>query len=529
MAQSEHAPPESELATGTGVRPDTGVREEAVPDDRISRMKTADATPHAASLIQSLRDIGYSCETALADILDNSITAGAKRIEILTDLSAADAAIGILDNGSGMTPEQLVEAMRPGSRNPLEDRDTDDLGRFGLGLKSASFSQCRRLTVLTRKAGVAAGATWDLELVARTNRWEIELHDTLDGQPWADRLEADGTLVIWRDLDRLGGGIEGNDAGRAAHINRAIAQAERHLRLVFHRFMSEDRPPLELWLNGRRLEPVDPFGRSFAGHQADRVDRLDMACGSVEFQCFTLPHHKSVTRAEWEDLGGPEGHLRSQGFYVYRGRRLIITGSWLGLARQTELTKLCRIRVDIPNTMDAEWKIDVKKASAQLPPAVRERMRNLVERLSLTSKRTYQRRGQKLVDHEYMPLWHRIQRDGAIIYRPDASHPVLADFSARLPADLQNEFANIVGVLGSTVPIASLHADFAGSAEEVQADDPDDAVLRQLAGAMVRMLKEQGQTTDEILDRLHPIELFRTNWDAASAVIREIAEQGEGE
>lgn len=490
-------------------------------------VRTADATPYAASLIQSLRDIGYSCETALADILDNSITAGARRVEILTDLTGSDPAVGILDNGRGMTAPELIEAMRPGSRNPLDERGARDLGRFGLGLKSASFSQCRRLTVLTCRDGVRSGATWDLAVVARTNRWEIELHDDFDGQPWADRLEGDGTLVIWRDLDRLGGGIQGEASARIAHINRAIAQAERHLRLVFHRFMAEDRPPLELFLNGRRLEPVDPFGRAFAGHQADRVDRLDMAQGTVEFQCFTLPHHKSVSRAEWEELGGPEGHLRTQGFYVYRGRRLIIAGSWLGLARQTELTKLCRIRVDIPNTMDSEWKIDVKKASAQLPPKVRERMRHLVERLSQTSKRTYQRRGQKLVDHEYMPIWHRIQRDGAIIYRPDPSHPVLADFSARLPTDLQNEFANVVGVLGSTMPVASLHADFAGCAEEVQADDADDAVLRQLAVAMVRKLREQGRNTEEILDALHPVEVFRKNWDAASAVIRSVADEGE--
>ncbi|WP_324750984.1 ATP-binding protein [Sphingomonas sp. LY54] len=489
------------------------------------RTRTADATPHAASLIQSLRDIGYSCETALADILDNSITAGARRIEILSDLAGADPAIAILDDGAGMTADELIEGMRPGSRNPLGARAADDLGRFGLGLKSASFSQCKRLTVLTRKAGVTAGATWDLDVVAHTNLWEIQLHDDAADIPWSDRLTGDGTLVIWRSLDRLGGGIE-NDAGRAQHINRAIAQAERHLRLVFHRFMSDDRPPLQLFLNDRPLDPIDPFGTRFAGHQADRVDRLDMAHGSVEFQCFTLPHHKSVSRGDWEDLGGPEGHLRSQGFYVYRGRRLIIAGSWLGLARQTELTKLCRIRVDIPNTMDADWKIDVKKASAQLPPKVRERMRLLVERLSLTSKRTYQRRGQRLVDREYMPLWHRIQRDGAIIYRPDPSHPVLAEFSARLPAEMQNEFTNIIGVLGSTVPIASLQADFAGCAEEVQVDDADEGVLYQLAKAMVPVLLDRGLEAEEVLDTLHPIELFKSNWEAASAVIRKIISEG---
>ena len=492
---------------------------------RLER-RTADATPNAASLIQSLRDIGYSCDTALADILDNSITAGARRIEIVTDLAGPDPALGILDHGTGMTPEELVEAMRPGSRNPLEGRSADDLGRFGLGLKSASFSQCRRLTVLSRKSGVLCGATWDLDEVARSNRWEIELHDSFEGIPWSDRLKNDGTLVVWRSLDRLGGGAGDTDADRVKNMTRSIAQSERHLRQVFHRFMTEDRPPLELYLNGRQLLPVDPFGTRHAGHQKDRVDRLDLAHGTVEFQCFTLPHHKSVSKADWEDLGGPEGHLRTQGFYVYRGRRLIIAGSWLGLARQTELTKLCRIRVDIPNTMDADWKIDVKKASAQLPPKVRERMRLLVERLSITSKRTYQRRGQKLVDQEHMPLWHRIQRDGAIIYRPDPAHPVFADFSARLSPDMQAEFANIIGVLGATVPVASLHADFAGSAEEVQADDADETVLYQLARAMVLTLLQQGMQEEEIVDALHPVEIFRSNWDVAVILIKKAIGEG---
>lgn len=488
--------------------------------------KTADATPHAASLIQSLRDIGYSCETALADIVDNSITAGARHIEILSELTGSVPALGILDDGTGMTADQLVEAMRPGSRNPLDNRDADDLGRFGLGLKSASFSQCKRLTVLTRKNGVCTGATWDLDAVAQSNRWEIEIHDDVSDIPWSDRLATDGTLVVWRSLDRFGGGTQSDDSRRIRHMTRTIADAERHLRLVFHRFMASGASAVELRLNGRQLMPIDPFGTRFAGHQADRTDCLDLANGQVEFQCFTLPHHKSVSRSAWDELGGPEGHLRTQGFYVYRGRRLIIAGSWLGLARQTELTKLCRIRVDIPNTMDADWKIDVKKASAQLPPKVRERMRILVERLSQTSKRTYQRRGQRLVDQEFMPVWNRIQRDGAIIYRPDPTHPVFADFSSRLPVGLQDEFASLIGLLGSTVPVASLHADFAGSAEEVQADTLDCSALFQLARAMVPALVSQGLDTNEILDALHPVEIFRTNWETASAAIRQVIDEG---
>ena len=221
----------------SGVLGPAARREGLSSNEAATAARTADATPHAASLIQSLRDIGYSCETALADIFDNSITAGARRVEILTDLNSADPAIAVLDDGIGMTPDELVEAMRPGSRNPLDHRAADDLGRFGLGLKSASFSQCKRLTVLTRKRGKFAGATWDLDLVAETNRWQIELHDESEPLPWLERLSGDGTLVIWRSLDRLGGGIDPGDEAQPKHINGAIAQAERHLRLVFHRFI----------------------------------------------------------------------------------------------------------------------------------------------------------------------------------------------------------------------------------------------------------------------------------------------------
>lgn len=487
--------------------------------------ETADATPHASSLIQSLRDIGYSCETALADIIDNSVTAGARRIEILSEVEGSEPALGILDDGAGMTAAELLEAMRPGSRNPLAERAGHDLGRFGLGLKSASFSQCKRLTVASCKDGTFCSATWDLDAVAATNKWEVSLHADPASIPWADRLGKSGTLVVWRSLDRLSGGLENQPRKRAEYLNRAIASAERHIRLVFHRFMTEDRPGLSISLNGRDLEPIDPFGTRFPSHQSDRPDRLELGNGVVEFQCFTLPHHKSISKADWEDLGGPEGHLRTQGFYVYRGRRLIIAGSWLGLARQTELTKLCRIRVDIPNTMDADWKIDVKKASAQLPPAVRERMRLLVERLTQTSKRTYRGRGQKLVNTEYMPVWQRVQKDGAIVYCPDPSHPVFADFSARLPVDLQADFATLIGLIGSTVPIAALHSDFAGCPEEIVADQADVQAVRQMAEAMVPRLVAQGTGVEHIPEILRQVEPFQSAWTIAKPLIDEIIER----
>lgn len=218
--------------------------------------RRADATPHAAALIEGLRDIGYSLETAISDIIDNSITAGARRIQILTETFSDEPFIAISDDGEGMTEDELVAAMRPGSRNPLATRDEPDLGRFGLGLKSASFSQCRRLTVVSRKSGNTSAAVWDLDDVAERNEWAVQLPDEFADIPGVDQLGPSGTLVLWQKLDRLTGGYSHNSTRRAEVINQRIAETERHLRLVFHRFMEEPKP-LRVLLNDRLLIPLD--------------------------------------------------------------------------------------------------------------------------------------------------------------------------------------------------------------------------------------------------------------------------------
>ena len=342
--------------------------------------REVDATPYAASLIEGHRDFGYSIETALADIIDNSISAGSRVVELIADTTADEPWIALADDGCGMTEAALVEAMRLGSKNPTNVRAAEDLGRFGLGLKSASFSQCRSLTVLTRRDGEKSCARWDLDRVATRNDWSLELIDNPEHVTGHHLLPVTGTVVIWEKLDRLSGGYTHDRGKRADHLNEELSRAEYHLRLVFHRFLEGAKPRLKLSLNGRLLKPIDPMATSHVATQKDPEEVLRLGQGDVRIRCHTLPHHKRMTREEWEEIGGPEGHLKSQGLYVYRENRLIIAGGWLGLARQTELTKLCRIAVDIPNTMDAEWKIDVKKASAQLPPVVRERLKKVVER-----------------------------------------------------------------------------------------------------------------------------------------------------
>jgi hypothetical protein len=480
--------------------------------------RRADATPHAAALIEGLRDIGYSLETAISDIIDNSITAGAHRIQIITETFAEEPYIAIVDDGDGMAENDLIAAMRPGSRNPLAAREEPDLGRFGLGLKSASFSQCRRLTVISRKSGQTSAAIWDLDDVAERNEWAVQLPDDLSGFPAVEYLGTTGTVVLWQKLDRLTGGYSHNAAKRAEIINQRIAETERHLRLVFHRFMEESKP-VRLLLNGRLLQPLDPFARKNSATITDPEEKLTLIRGDVEIQSFTLPHHKQMGKNEWEDIGGDEGHLKSQGFYVYRGKRLILHGTWFGLCRQSELTKLSRVRIDIPNSMDADWKIDVKKSSAQLPPIVRERLKKVIERILAGSKRTYSKRGQKLVDHERLPMWHRIKADGQISYRPNAEHPAFADFAESLPQDLRRGFFNCISLVGASLPIETLHADIAGTAEQIVPDHVDEDTLNQAVQAVLTHMLEAKKDMKEIIALMKDNDPFRSAWEDTQRII----------
>lgn len=483
-------------------------------------MREVDAPPYAAALVEGFRDFGYSLETALADVIDNSISAGASEVNLIARTAAEEPWIALADDGCGMTEPELVEAMRLGSRNPTCERPDKDLGRFGLGLKSASFSQCRNLTVLTRRDGAAACARWDLDLIARQNDWKLGIIDDVESVIGHDLLQATGTVVVWQKLDRLNGGYAGNKARSIRHMNEELVRAERHLRLVFHRFLEGTSPRLKLSLNGRLLKPVDPMASAHPATQRDPEDRLLLSRGEVRIRCRTLPHHKRMNRAEWEEIGGPDGHLKSQGLYIYRGDRLIIAGGWLGLARQTELTKLCRISVDIPNTMDAEWKIDVKKASAQLPPVVRERLGKVVERFVGTSRRTYRRRGQKLVDDIRFPIWNRVKKDGQIIFRPNLEHPVFRAYAERLPEDLREGFERCLRIVGSGLPIDTLHAELVGNAESVAADAAEETDIEELIHSLADALTKNGVAADALPEIIWSYPLLRSkNRDTVTRIL----------
>ena len=485
--------------------------------------------PRASVLIESLRDIGYSLQTALADVIDNSLTAGARKIELFAETHAESPSIGILDDGTGMDRSELLEAMRPGSRNPLEDRSETDLGRFGLGLKTASFSQCRRLTVLTSRNGVVSTAIWDLDMVAARDRWVVELPDSTDGIPWSDRLDGDGTLVVWQKLDRLVG-VQGQDDRQ--DFVRQLDETASHIEFVFHRFLSgrENRDGrVQISLNGRNLEPYDPFHSHHPATQHHPEETVLFDGKEILIRPVTLPHHDKVSPEDWKRYAGPEGYVNNQGFYLYRNRRLIVHGTWFRLAPQAELTKLSRVLIDMPNNLDSAWKLDVKKASAQPPAPVRERLRRIVERIGVPSKRTYTARGARLTEDSLLPVWTRSQDKNRISYALNADHPLFSAFMARLDDEAADEFRKLIALVVSTLPVEALYADVSANSESVMppALDPDD--FAEIVERTWRILRRGGLSTSDTQSRMRTAEPFRTRWKDAATVIESMEAEGREE
>ena len=477
--------------------------------------------PKAGVLVESLRDVGYSLQTAVADIIDNSITAGARNISLFAETYSDEPVMGILDDGCGMSETELIEAMRPGSKSPLDERSPRDLGRFGLGLKTASFSQCRRVTVASRRDGNISCAVWDLDEVAEADDWVVDFPSDETRVPWSEKLGETGTLVVWQKLDRLVGA--GGELANRDFVNR-LDEMARHLELVFHRFL-EGEPGLTkvvLALNGRGLAPYDPFHSRHSATIRGPEESFRLGEHEIAYQTFTLPHYRKASAEDWEKHEGVEGYTKNQGFYVYREKRLIIYGTWFNLARQAELTKLARVRVDIPNGMDGEWKIDVKKASAQPPAAFRERLRRLVQDIGGRSKKVFKGKGTVLRDATQHPVWVRTQDKNKIEYGINTEHPAIEGFLAQLPLDAAGDLHTLLKLVSSTLPLDALFADVGGSPQAVTGSGAGESDSSEFVAATYRTLLGAGYEHTQICTMMRAAEPWQSNWSVVEVEIEEL-------
>jgi hypothetical protein len=334
--------------------------------------------PEASALLQSLRSIGYTPAAALADIVDNSIAAEAKSIDICV-ASRPDLAVTILDDGCGMTEEALINAMKFGSRDPRLMRDGMDLGRFGLGLKTASISQCRRFTVATLAGGKLSLARWDLDECDQRNSWWLERPSIreIPTQTLTDlESQGHGTAVIWEKLDRL----------KESGGEKALLDAADHLALCFHRFLSlEAGKRLSISLNSTALPSMDPFLTGHLKGQALHTESIEIEGHKVTVTPFVLPFPSRLKGMDVDRMGGKESLKTGHGFYIYRGYRLIVPGGWFRIVPSDDLIRLARIRVDVPTALDHLWKVDVKKAAAEPPQPLRPHLKRIVTDVTLRS------------------------------------------------------------------------------------------------------------------------------------------------
>ncbi|WP_421555431.1 ATP-binding protein [Pseudomonas kitaguniensis] len=473
-------------------------------------MKEIEHPPHAASLLESMRSIGYTLESALADILDNSLSANARNI-IIEFRPQDEPYLAIIDDGHGMSATVLESAMRHGSSNPLDIRSINDMGRYGLGLKTSSLSQCRRMTVVSKQDGVITGFCWDLDIVIARQSWimlKLGEHDLVN-IPHMELLvkSVSGTIVLWQNLDKLIAGESSTEAALTVKMNHA----RDHLSLVFHRFMTKEgqKSPVSISINGNKLPPLDPF---LIGHQA--TQQLDQETFSVDgekvtVKPFIIPHYSKLSVKEVEVAGGSEGIRNHQGFYIYRNRRLIIWGTWFRLARKDELSKLARVRVDIPNSLDHLWTLDIKKSAAHPPALVRINLKRTIDRIRAVSGRTITFRGRASENKKFISAWSEvIDRDG-VRFDINREHPSIMQFQSSL-VDKQalNFFEMVLKTIESSFPADSLYSRMASDVKPNFNGEYLECQLRDMASILLDGLETTSPVRLKILSTLHVIEPF---------------------
>jgi len=482
-------------------------------DIDFKNISQEETPPEASAMINTFRAFGYNLRTAIADIIDNSISAKAENIWIEYKWDGSHSWVTITDDGLGMNLDTLKLAMTPGSRDPKDDREEHDLGRFGLGLKTSSFSQCKRLTVATKSKGFKMiNRCWDLDYVNETKKWS--LLDYISDKSLTNMLQEldSGTTVIWEKMDRLVGNANKNNEAAMNVFLDEFASVEEHLSLVFHRYMEQKR--VVIYLNGNKLEPWDPFMKQSDGGQLVAHESLDQ--GQVSIKCYVLPHISKLTIEERKKAKTEEWY-KLQGFYIYRQNRLLLHGDWLGLFSKNEHFKNARILIDIPNKLDHDWKIDIKKATATPSFYVRKDLIRLGKLTRSKAGSIHKFRGNQIIlddtitSFDFQPIWKaRKTRDESRHYYINQDHPIIKNLLKKETIS-KKEMKSVLRLIGETTPVESI---IQFHSEEPECHELRDSAKEldhgtiEVATLMYKSLKSQGLNNQAAIKQIFNIEPF---------------------
>lgn len=423
--------------------------------------RTHEKTPHAKMLLVALRSVGYTNETAIADILDNSISGAATEIELYFDWD--NRRIIIADNGFGMDYQELMDAMEIGSADPNEMRPSEDLGRFGLGMKTASFSMAKKLLVISKKNSTISNAEWNLNTVASEDKWEISEYDESEILMILESIDTytqynnwkQGTLIIISELDRLID--ETNIEKSKKNFYKMIRNIKSHIAITFHRFMEEDA--LKISVNGNKLEAWNPFWiKSPATMELAREELFD-GKNEVVVEPYILPHKsKYNSEEEFKEAAGVKDWRGHQGFYVYRNRRLLVYGTWFGKFKKEPAYNLARIKLDMSADSDFEWDIDIKKSKATLPVAIEEQITQIAYLAIEKSVAVYNSRGvynRKNTSNNtsLKYVWEQRKNiSGNYMFYLNKKHPMLLKILSGMDENAQKELKTYLSLIESYSP-----------------------------------------------------------------------------
>lgn len=450
-------------------------------------------------------------ESAVADIIDNSITANAKNIRIYFDFHDKKLSLAIIDDGVGMGKDELIEAMRPGSKNPLDDRNEDDLGRFGLGLKTASFSQCRKLTVVSSQNAFRTATAWDLDYVAEKDDWSLQILDEKEilNLYMIDKLGIDGTLVLWQNTDRI---IDETVSELPEDVvYEKIEDLQKHLELVFHRYFA-GKEKINIFINDTQLKSFDPFHSKHMATQELPEEVITINDEKIRIKPYILPHYTKVSAQDYDYYQGVGGYLKNQGFYVYRNKRLLISGTWFRLIAQSEMYKLARIQIDLPNSLDHLWKIDVKKSHASPPAIIRQRLKKIIEKIAGTSTRVYKSRGTRTSTSD-IAFWERHSARGEIKYTINKEHPMIDGFMKKLDSEQKHELSDILDLVAGFFPKDTLYSDLGNHPKDISLDN--NIVDTELEGKAMFLYQNNMFSMQNIdsLRNMEPFNKYTKDWE----------------
>ena len=428
-----------------------------------------DVTPNPEFLIKSISEQGYSLEAAIADLIDNSISANAKHIELLTDIVEEPFRFYLADDGIGMTLDELKENMKFPSTSPDNSRQSNDLGRFGLGMKTASFSQTRKFTVISRKKDTEkfSARTWDLEVLKFEKSWKLIVNTENEINKFLldyyriseEHLESFNnfqvsTIIIWEGLYKFEEYLKLENRKKA--LKKEISEVTSdYLSLVFHKFMEQSKP-LKIRINNSILHPFNPFPKKEKDLRVLEFREKNFSDDIIKMEGYILPSRSieeskngtSIWTTKYKSL------IDMEGIYIYRANRIILFGGWNGIIKRAPRMQLSRLKVDIGNSVDHLLHLNVAKSQVIIPHDLKKAFEDYVEILKYESNKEYFNRTSKNIPNKNdnkFGLFEKIPSNKGMKVELNRNYPLLKEIEKELSEKSKSNLKVLIKMINTQI------------------------------------------------------------------------------